>query len=148
VPQGTLAEWLRAGGAGIPTFYTATGVGTSVAEGKTTARFDGLDYLLERAILPDLTLVRAWRADAEGNLAYRLTARNLNPLTAAAGKVTVANAEEVVDGFLAPDSWSPPVCSCTAWWPPCRGPRTSRSSPCAPGPPGRARKGHPHGVDA
>jgi 3-oxoacid CoA-transferase subunit A len=104
VPQGTLAERLRAGGAGIPAFYTPTGVGTSVAEGKPTARFDGRDYVLERAIIPDLALVRAWRADAEGNLVYRLTARNFNPLAATAGKVTVANAEEVVDGFLAPDS--------------------------------------------
>jgi 3-oxoacid CoA-transferase subunit A len=104
VPQGTLAERLRAGGAGIPAFYTATGVGTPVAEGKPTAEFDGRSYLLERAIVPDLALVHAWRADEEGNLVYRLTARNFNPLAAAAGKVTVANAEQVVDGFLEPDS--------------------------------------------
>ncbi|WP_033211775.1 CoA transferase subunit A [Kitasatospora phosalacinea] len=103
-PQGTLAERLRAGGAGIPAFYTATGVGTPVAEGKPTARFDGRTYLLERAVVPDLALVHAHRADAEGNLAYRLTARNFNPVVATAGTVTVADAEEVVeDGYLDPD---------------------------------------------
>ncbi|GLW57018.1 CoA transferase subunit A [Kitasatospora phosalacinea] len=103
-PQGTLAERLRAGGAGIPAFYTATGVGTPVAEGKPTARFDGRTYLLERAVVPDLALVHAHRADAEGNLTYRLTARNFNPLVAAAGTVTVVDAEEVVtDGFLDPE---------------------------------------------
>jgi len=103
-PQGTLAERLRAGGAGIPAFYTATGVGTPVAEGKPTARFDGRTYLLERAIVPDLALVHAHRADPEGNLAYRLAARNFNPLVATAGRVTVADAEEVLsDGFLDPE---------------------------------------------
>ncbi|MFD7735997.1 CoA transferase subunit A [Kitasatospora phosalacinea] len=103
-PQGTLAERLRAGGAGIPAFYTATGVGTPVAEGKPTARFDGRTYLLERAIVPDLALVHAHRADAEGNLTYRLTARNFNPLVATAGTVTVVDAEEVLaDGFLDPE---------------------------------------------
>jgi 3-oxoacid CoA-transferase subunit A len=104
VPQGTLAERLRAGGAGIPAFYTATGVGTPVAEGKPTAEFDGRTYLLERAIVPDLALVHAYQADAEGNLAYRLAARNFNPVVAAAGKVTVADAEHVLDGsYLDPD---------------------------------------------
>ncbi|MFB7946711.1 CoA transferase subunit A [Kitasatospora phosalacinea] len=103
-PQGTLAERLRAGGAGIPAFYTATGVGTPVSEGKPTARFDGRTYLLERAVVPDLALVHAHRADAEGNLTYRLTARNFNPLVATAGTVTVVDAEEVVaDGFLDPE---------------------------------------------
>ncbi|MFC8722480.1 CoA transferase subunit A [Kitasatospora sp. NPDC057198] len=103
-PQGTLAERLRAGGAGIPAFYTATGVGTPVAEGKPTARFDGRTYLLERAIVPDLALVHAHRADPEGNLTYRLAARNFNPLVATAGTVTVADAEEVLtDGFLDPE---------------------------------------------
>ncbi|MFE1316064.1 CoA transferase subunit A [Kitasatospora phosalacinea] len=103
-PQGTLAERLRAGGAGIPAFYTATGVGTPVAEGKPTARFDGRTYLLERALVPDLALVHAHRADPEGNLTYRLTARNFNPLVAAAGTVTVVDAEQVVtDGFLDPE---------------------------------------------
>jgi 3-oxoacid CoA-transferase subunit A len=97
VPQGTLAERLRAGGAGIPAFYTATGVGTPVAEGKPQATFDGRVYLLERAIIPDLSIVHAWRADAEGNLTYRLTSRNFNPLVAAAGKATVVDAEEVLD---------------------------------------------------
>jgi 3-oxoacid CoA-transferase subunit A len=104
VPQGTLAERLRAGGAGIPAFYTATGVGTPVAEGKPTAEFDGRTYVLERAIVPDLALVHAWQADRAGNLRYRLAARNFNPLAATAGKVTVAEAEQVLDdGFLAPD---------------------------------------------
>lgn len=98
VPQGTLAERLRAGGAGIPAFYTATGVGTPVAEGKPTADFDGRTYVLERAIVPDLALVRAWRADAEGNAVYRLASRNFNPLVAAAGRVTVVEAEEVLEG--------------------------------------------------
>lgn len=102
-PQGTFAERLRAGGAGIPAFYTATGVGTPVAEGKPTAEFDGRTYLLERAIVPDLALVHAHRADAEGNLAYRLTASNFNPVVAMAGTVTVADAEEVLDDrFLDP----------------------------------------------
>lgn len=104
VPQGTLAERLRAGGAGIPAFYTATGVGTPVAEGKPTAEFDGRTYLLERAIVPDLALVHAYQADAEGNLAYRLAARNFNPLVAAAGKTTVADAEHLLNGaYLDPD---------------------------------------------
>lgn len=104
VPQGTLAERLRAGGAGIPAFYTATGVGTPVAEGKPTAEFDGRTYVLERGIVADLALVHAFRGDAEGNLVYRHTARNFNPLAATAGRVTVAEVEHFVeDGFLDPD---------------------------------------------
>ncbi|WP_167042395.1 CoA transferase subunit A [Salinibacterium sp. ZJ454] len=103
VPQGTLAERLRAGGAGIPAFYTPTGVGTSVAEGKQEAEFDGRRSILERGIVADISLVRAQQADSEGNLSYRLTARNFNPLVAAAGRLTVAEAEEIVDGYLAPD---------------------------------------------
>jgi 3-oxoacid CoA-transferase subunit A len=96
-PQGTLAERIRAGGAGIPGFYTRTGVGTAVAEGKETKEFDGQLYLLERALKADLSLVRAWKGDAEGNLMFRKTARNFNPVMATAGKLTVAEVEEVVD---------------------------------------------------
>jgi 3-oxoacid CoA-transferase subunit A len=104
VPQGTLAERLRAGGAGIPAFYTPTGVGTPVGDGKPEMEFDGVRAILERGIRADLGLVRAHLADQEGNLRYRLTARNFNPLVAMAGRVTVAEAEEIVtDGYLAPD---------------------------------------------
>ncbi|GLK19084.1 CoA transferase subunit A [Herbiconiux flava] len=103
-PQGTLAERLRAGGAGIAGFYTKTGVGTPVAEGKPVETFDGERYVLERGIVADLALVHAWRADAEGNLVYRHTARNFNPLVATAGRVTVAEAEEVIDGWLDPNA--------------------------------------------
>ncbi|WP_425953887.1 CoA transferase subunit A [Xylanimonas sp. McL0601] len=103
VPQGTLAERLRAGGAGIPAFFTATGVGTPLAEGKPVQELDGRRYVLERAIVADLALVHAFRADRYGNLAYRLTARNFNPLVAAAGRVTVAEAEHVLDEPLDPD---------------------------------------------
>jgi len=105
VPQGTLAERLRAGGAGIPAFYTPTGVGTPIAEGKPEAEFDGVRAILERGIVADLALVRAHRADAEGNLRYRLTARNFNPLVATAGRVTIAEADEILpEGeFVAPD---------------------------------------------
>lgn len=101
-PQGTLAERLRAGGAGIPAFYTRTGVGTVVAEGKPTEDFDGVTYVRERAIVPDLALVHAHVGDLYGNLRYRLTARNFNPLVAAAGRVTVAEVEHLID-VLAPD---------------------------------------------
>jgi len=104
VPQGTLAERLRAGGAGIPAFYTPTGVGTPVAEGKEVQVFDGVTAILERGITADISLVRAYQADREGNLTYRLTARNFNPLVAAAGRFTVAEAESVVDDYLAPDA--------------------------------------------
>lgn len=103
VPQGTLAERLRAGGAGIPAFFTPTGVGTPLAEGKTEAMFDGRPAILERGIVADLALVRAHSADAAGNLRYRLTARNFNPLVATAGRSTIAEAEEILDDYLAPD---------------------------------------------
>ena len=103
VPQGTLAERLRAGGAGIPGFYTATGVGTVVAENKEVREFDGRSYVLERAIRTDWAIVKAWRGDRLGNLQYRLTARNFNPLCAMAGRVTVAEVEELVEvGELEP----------------------------------------------
>ncbi|GGN32308.1 3-oxoacid CoA-transferase subunit A [Actinoplanes campanulatus] len=103
VPQGTLAERLRAGGAGIPAFYTPTGAGTPVADGKPHKDFDGMRTVLERAIVTDLALVRAHRADLEGNLRFRLTARNFNPLVAAAGRITIAEAEIVEDVHLHPD---------------------------------------------
>ncbi len=95
-PQGTLAERLRAGGAGIPAFYTKTGVGTLIAEGKPLAEFDGVTYLQERAIIADVALVHAHLADTEGNLVYRYTARNFNPIVATAGRITVAEAEHIV----------------------------------------------------
>ncbi|HEY2642820.1 MAG TPA: CoA transferase subunit A [Galbitalea sp.] len=103
VPQGTLAERLRAGGAGIPAFFTPTGVGTPVAEGKQEEEFDGVRAILERGIVADLALVRAQWADAEGNLRYRLTARNFNPLVATSGRVTVAEVDELTDDYLEPD---------------------------------------------
>ncbi|MGW3133511.1 CoA transferase subunit A [Streptomyces sp. NPDC001123] len=103
-PQGTLAERLRAGGAGIPAFYTRTGVGTEVAAGKKTEVFDGVEYVLERGLVADLALVRAHRADTAGNLVYRYTARNFNPVVATAGRVTVAEVDEVVEeGEIHPD---------------------------------------------
>ncbi len=105
VPQGTLAERIRAGGAGIPAFYTRTGVGTVVAEGKPTAVFDGEEYVLERALRADLAIVKAWRGDEGGNLAYRRTARNFNPMMATAAQSTVAEVEELVPvGVLDPDA--------------------------------------------
>ncbi|WP_415834112.1 CoA transferase subunit A, partial [Kerstersia similis] len=104
-PQGTLAEKLRAGGAGIPAFYTRTGVGTIVAQGKEIRHFDGQDYVLEHAIVPDVALVHAWKADRSGNLIFRKTARNFNPNVAMAGRVTVAEVEELVEvGELDPDA--------------------------------------------
>jgi 3-oxoacid CoA-transferase subunit A len=103
-PQGTLAERIRAGGAGIPGFYTRTGVGTLVAEGKELKAFDGETYVLERALVADLAMVKAWKGDEAGNLVYRKTARNFNPVMATAGKVTVAEVEELVPvGALDPD---------------------------------------------
>jgi len=103
-PQGTLAERIRAGGAGIPAFYTKTGVGTVVAEGKPHAEFDGETYVMERWLRADLAIVKAWRADPEGNLVYRMTSRNFNPNMATAAKVTVAEVEELVPaGALEPD---------------------------------------------
>ncbi len=103
-PQGTLAEKLRAGGAGIPAFFTRTGVGTIVAEGKETREFDGHVYLMEHALNPELSLVKAHKADKSGNLVFRRTARNFNPAAAMAGKITVAEVEELVDvGQIDPD---------------------------------------------
>jgi 3-oxoacid CoA-transferase subunit A len=95
-PQGTLAERIRAGGAGIPAFFTKTGVGTLVAEGKEVREFDGHLYVMERGITADLSIVKAWKGDAEGNLVYRKTARNFNPMMATAGRVTVAEVEHLV----------------------------------------------------
>ncbi len=104
IPQGTLAERIRAGGAGIPAFYTPTGVGTVVAEGKETREFDGRVYLLERALMADFSLIKAWKGDRHGNLIYRKTARNFNPMMATAGRVTIAEVEEIVEpGELNPD---------------------------------------------
>lgn len=103
-PQGTLAEKLRAGGCGIPAFYTKTGVGTIVAEGKDVREFDGEQYILERSLVADVSLVKAWKADKAGNLLYRLMARNFNPVVAMAGKITVVEVEEIVEnGELIPD---------------------------------------------
>ncbi|MBA6339115.1 CoA transferase subunit A [Colwellia sp. BRX8-7] len=103
-PQGTLAEKMRAGGAGIPAFYTATGVGTLVAAGKDQRQFNGRDYILEEAITGDFAIIKAWKADKFGNLIYRKTARNFNPLAATAGKITVVEVEEIVEpGELDPD---------------------------------------------
>ena len=103
-PQGTLAEKLRAGGSGIPAFFTKTGVGTLVAEGKELREFDGETYVMERALVPDVSLVKAWRADKSGNLQFRLTARNFNPAVAMAGKVCIVEVEEIVEtGAMEPD---------------------------------------------
>ena len=104
-PQGTLAERLRAGGAGIPAFFTRTGVGTMVAEGKETREFDGKVYVMERALVPDISLVKAWKADTSGNLVFRRTARNFNPAAAMAGRITVVEVEQIVDkGAIDPDA--------------------------------------------
>lgn len=103
-PQGTLVERIRAGGAGIPAFFTPTGVGTDVARGKETREFNGREYLMEKSIFGDLALVHAWKGDTEGNLVYRKTARNFNPIMAAAAKVTVAEVEHLVEpGEIDPD---------------------------------------------
>ena len=104
VPQGTLAERLRAGGAGIAGFYTKTGVGTPIAEGKELHEFDGELFVLERGIVTDLALVHAHRADRAGNLVYRFAARNFNPIVATAGRITVVEAEEMSEGFLDPEA--------------------------------------------
>jgi 3-oxoacid CoA-transferase subunit A len=104
VPQGTLAERMRAGGAGIPAFFTPTGVGTLVAEGKEVRAFDGRDYVLERGIVGDFSMVAAWKADRYGNLVYRKAARNFNPMAATAGRVSIAEVEELVEpGELDPE---------------------------------------------
>ncbi|MEM1410055.1 MAG: CoA transferase subunit A [Pseudomonadota bacterium] len=103
-PQGTLAERIRAGGAGIPAFYTKTGVGTKIAEGKEERTFDGERYIMETGLTADIALVRAWKGDREGNLVYRKTARNFNPMMATAGRFCVAEVEEIVEvGTLDPD---------------------------------------------
>lgn len=103
-PQGTLAEKLRAGGAGIPAFFTRTGVGTQVAEGKEVREFDGAEYVLERSLTADVALVKAWKADKSGNLVFRKTARNFNPDAATAGRLTIVEVEELVEtGILDPD---------------------------------------------
>jgi len=104
-PQGTLAEKLRAGGAGIPAFFTRTGVGTLVAEGKELREFDGHTYVMERSLVPEVSLVKAWKADKSGNLLFRRTARNFNPAAAMAGKTTIVEVEEIVEtGTFDPDS--------------------------------------------
>ncbi|MEX0298295.1 MAG: CoA transferase subunit A [Kordiimonas sp.] len=104
-PQGTLAERIRAGGAGIPGFYTKTGVGTLIAEGKEHKDFDGETYIMETGLVADVSIVKAWKADTEGNLIYRKTARNFNPMMATAGKITVVEVEEIVEaGELDPDN--------------------------------------------
>ncbi len=104
-PQGTLAEKLRAGGAGIPAFYVRTGVGTLIAEGKEAREFDGHQYILEHALVPEVSLVKAWKADKSGNLIFRRTARNFNPAVAMAGKLTVVEVEEIVEtGTFDPDA--------------------------------------------
>lgn len=104
VPQGTLAERIRAGGAGIPAFFTPTGVGTKVAEGKETRIFDGREYVMERALLADFAIIKAWKADRWGNLVFRKTARNFNPMMATAAKITIVEVEELVElGSLDPD---------------------------------------------
>ena len=104
-PQGTLAERIRAGGAGIPAFFTATGVGTLVAEGKEVRAFDGRQYVMETGLVADLSIVKAWKADERGNLVFRKTARNFNPMMATAGKVTIVEVEEIVPtGSLDPDN--------------------------------------------
>jgi 3-oxoacid CoA-transferase subunit A len=103
-PQGTLAERLRAGGAGIPAFYTKTGFGTIVAQGKETRQFEGQNYVMERGLFADLSLVKAWKGDAHGNLVYRMTARNFNPMVATASKMTIAEVEHLVEpGKIDPD---------------------------------------------
>jgi 3-oxoacid CoA-transferase subunit A len=102
-PQGTLAERLRAGGAGIPGFFTKTGVGTPVAEGKQHQNFDGETYILERGIVADIALVHAHQGDRAGNLVYRYTARNFNPLVAQSGRYTVVEVEQIIDGFIEPN---------------------------------------------
>ena len=108
-PQGTLAERIRAGGAGIPAFFTKTGAGTIIAEGTDVRQFDGEDYVMERGLVADLSLVHAWKGDTEGNLIYRKTARNFNPMMATAGRVTVAEVEHLVKpGEIDPDHIATP----------------------------------------
>ncbi len=104
-PQGTLAERIRAGGAGIPAFFTKTGVGTIIADGKEVREFDGAKYVMERGLFADVSLVHAWKGDKEGNLVYRKTARNFNPMMATASRMTIAQVEHLVEaGEIDPDS--------------------------------------------
>src|SRR4028118_398317 len=108
-PQGTLSERIRAGGAGIPAFFTKTGAGTIIAEGKDVRQFDGQDYIMERGLVADLSIVHAWKGDTEGNLVYRKTARNFNPMIATAGRVTVAEVEQIDEtGELNPATHTTP----------------------------------------
>ena len=118
-PQGTLAERIRAGGAGIPAFYTATGYGTVVAEGKETREFGGRQYVLEHALPADFAIVKAWKGDRFGNLVYRKTARNFNPMMAAAARVTIAEVEELVEPGAArrPTRSTRPASTCSGFWP-------------------------------
>jgi 3-oxoacid CoA-transferase subunit A len=110
IPQGTLSERIRAGGAGIPAFFTPTGYGTLVAEGKETREFDGRHYVMERGITGDFALVRAWKGDRHGNLVFRKTARNFNPMMATAGRITVAEVEHLVEpGEIEPDAVHTPA---------------------------------------
>jgi 3-oxoacid CoA-transferase subunit A len=109
IPQGTLAESIRAGGAGIPAYYTPAGVGTLVAEGKETREFGGRTYILEEALTADFALIKAWKADRLGNLIYRKTAANFNPVMAAAGRITIAEVEQIVEpGEIAPEQITTP----------------------------------------
>ncbi len=108
-PQGTLAERIRAGGAGIPAFYTATGYGTVVADGKDTRWFDGRPYVMERSLVADFAIVKAWRGDRHGNLVYKATARNFNPMMASAARVTIAEVEELVDDLDADQIHTPGI---------------------------------------
>lgn len=108
-PQGTLAERIRAGGAGIPAFFTATGYGTVVSDGKDTRWFDGRPYVMERSLYADYAIVKAWRADRDGNLLYRATARNFNPMMATAARITIAEVEELVDEIPADEVHTPGI---------------------------------------
>ena len=131
-PQGTLAERIRAGGAGIPAFFTKTGVGTLIAEGKEVREFDGETYLMERGLVADLAIVHAWKGDREGNLVYRKTARNFNPVMATAGRVTVAEVEHLVEpGEIDPDQIHTPASSSSGSSIPDRSKSASSSAPCA-----------------
>src|SRR5439155_15969173 len=110
IPQGTFSERIRAGGAGIPAFFTPSGVGTIVAEGKETREFDGRPYLMERALTADFAFVKAWKGDRLGNLVYRKTARNFNLVMATAGRITIAEVEQLVEvGSIDPDSVHTPA---------------------------------------
>lgn len=140
-PQGTLAEKLRAGGAGIPAFFTRTGYGTQVAEGKEVREFDGNMYVMERSIVADVALVKAWKADPSGNLVYRKTARNFNPMVATAGKVCIAEVEIMVEvGELDPDQVHTPGIYVDRIVHNPAPSKASNSAPCAP-------EGEDYGLD-